>query len=448
MSSRNGPRTFDNKVIEQVTRSVQHIDGTIKVTEMRKRTMGAAAVSALDKFGFNESEEPLFPDFQKPMALRAPDKVDNSSLSLRLRIYYNWMLWSGVVLSVVALVLAVYHAYPLKEPFEADMKDQSGGALMGMGETVNEARVGAAVRKMGDRLDKLENHCVKSLNRLSFELKRLKYGREVGKAHNIIKAVGTVADYESLAKGVGGMKALFESDFELLGSASSKQSEEHMEANGAKRIDARDVEELIRRAIDVYDADKTGKYDFALESAGAIVLEDRCSATYSGISSWTTVLPFWKNFRRHGPQVVIQISLKPLPYLQRRLGPSTGECWPFEGGSGILTVKLPELVNITAVSYEHLPASLSIDGRLGSAPKNFQIWGYDDEDEQSTRRMLGEYVYDNRGPTLQFFQVQTMFSSIPLRVVEFRITSNYGSHYSCLYRFRVHGHRAAVLPPE
>ncbi|KHN72100.1 hypothetical protein Tcan_00186, partial [Toxocara canis] len=94
--------------------------------------------------------------------------------------------------------------------------------------------------------------------------------------------------------GVGGMKALFESDFELLGSASSKQSEEHMEANGAKRIDARDVEELIRRAIDVYDADKTGKYDFALESAGFINYS-RCFSAASHFlrSYFIQVVQFW-----------------------------------------------------------------------------------------------------------------------------------------------------------
>lgn len=32
--------------------------------------------------------------------------------------------------------------------------------------------------------------------------------------------------------------------------------------------------------------------------------------------------------------------------------------------------------------------------------------GYDDDDEQSTRRMLGEYHYSNEGPALQFFKTQ------------------------------------------
>lgn len=37
-------------------------------------------------------------------------------------------------------------------------------------------------------------------------------------------------------------------------------------------ISVEDAKELVRRAIDTYDADKTGEFDFALESAGIFLL--------------------------------------------------------------------------------------------------------------------------------------------------------------------------------
>lgn len=184
---------------------------------------------------------------------------------------------------------------------------------------------------------------------------------------------------------------------------------------------------LIQTALEIYDADKTGLHDFALASAGGSVVVEKTSSTYVRNPSSYFGLPLASRAN------------SPISVIQRRPGLGPGECWPFESHSGVLTIKLSQRANVTSVSYEHLPSRLNPDGNMVSAPKKFQIWGYDDVDEEHTRRMLGEYTYSDKGPSLQFFETQIFISPVAVRFVEFRVLSNYGSRYTCLYRFRVHG---------
>uniref|UniRef100_A0A0N5AZE0 SUN domain-containing protein n=1 Tax=Syphacia muris TaxID=451379 RepID=A0A0N5AZE0_9BILA len=202
------------------------------------------------------------------------------------------------------------------------------------------------------------------------------------------------------------------------------------------------VESLVKNLFEIYDADKTGFHDFAAESAGGMVVLDRTSATYTISSDF---FGFSFSSSKKSPATVIQVSIF---FLKLGFGP--GECWPFAGSAGVIVIKLSQRANVTAVSYEHLSSRLSPDGSMRSAPKRFQIWvvlhiGYDDVDEKHSRRMLGEYAYLNTGPTLQFFTTQIFISPVAIRFVEFRVLSNYGSPYTCLYKFRVHGLKADTV---
>uniref|UniRef100_A0A0N5AW86 SUN domain-containing protein n=1 Tax=Syphacia muris TaxID=451379 RepID=A0A0N5AW86_9BILA len=200
-----------------------------------------------------------------------------------------------------------------------------------------------------------------------------------------------------------------------------------------KQCEADKIESLIKTALEIYDADKTGLHDFAAASAGGTVILDKTSATYSSSASGFFGLSLFSNKR------------SPFSVIQGKLGFGPGECWPFNGKNGVITIKLSQRANVTAVSYEHLSNRLNPDGIMKSAPKLFQIWAYDDVDEMNTRRMLGEYVYLNTGPTLQLFKTQIFISPVAVRFVEFRVLSNYGSPYTCLYRFRVHGMKAGTM---
>ncbi|VDD91966.1 unnamed protein product [Enterobius vermicularis] len=195
--------------------------------------------------------------------------------------------------------------------------------------------------------------------------------------------------------------------------------------------DRSSVESLVKSALEIYDADKTGLHDFAVESAGGKIVLEKTSATYMPRMSGVFRLFFSPT---KSPGIVIQ----------RKLGFGPGECWAFEGGNGVITVKLSQPANVSAVSYEHLSAKLNPDGTISSAPKNFQIWGYNNL-EESTGRLLGEYKYSDLGPPLQFFKTQTSVLPTLAKYIEFRILSNYGSKYTCLYRFRVHGSKGDLV---
>uniref|UniRef100_A0A1I8BJ65 SUN domain-containing protein n=1 Tax=Meloidogyne hapla TaxID=6305 RepID=A0A1I8BJ65_MELHA len=152
---------------------------------------------------------------------------------------------------------------------------------------------------------------------------------------------------------------------------------------------------LIKKEIRLYEADHTGMPDYALESSG--------------------------------------------------YGASAGECWAFYGGHGFLTIGLSTRINVTAVSYEHLPVELSPDGHIRTAPKNFLVWSYQDLDNMLSRMLLGNFTYDAHGDPLQIFHVQQWDNRLT-NIIELETLTNWGSYVTCLYRFRVHGDALKVIP--
>ncbi|KZT32071.1 hypothetical protein SISSUDRAFT_963501, partial [Sistotremastrum suecicum HHB10207 ss-3] len=108
----------------------------------------------------------------------------------------------------------------------------------------------------------------------------------------------------------------------------------------------------IRRA-----ADYVGLRDFALYDGGA-----------SHIPSWTS-----DTFR---PEHSAEDSDSYSPHEALDSNTQVGHCWPFTGASGQLGIALPEPVNITHVTIDHIPRALAPDIR--SAPRRFFLWGYSD----------------------------------------------------------------------
>ncbi|NXX80585.1 SUN1 protein, partial [Urocolius indicus] len=115
-----------------------------------------------------------------------------------------------------------------------------------------------------------------------------------------------------------------------------------------------------------------------------------------------------------------------------------GNCWAFKGSQGYLVIRLTMKIYPTAFTMEHIPKTLSPTGNITSAPRNFSVYGLDDE-YQEEGQLLGEYMYDQEGEPLQMFRVMEM-SEKAFQIVELRVLSNWGhAEYTCLYRFRVHG---------
>lgn len=123
--------------------------------------------------------------------------------------------------------------------------------------------------------------------------------------------------------------------------------------------DAR-AREMIQTAFSVYDADKLGLRDFALESlGGSIVSTPSTTAKYSSTSY---ILFGFIPFRSYSnPRVVIHTEVTP------------GNCFFFEGNSGKIRIKLANEIFISAVTLEHVSRSLLTADEASSTPKNIQV---------------------------------------------------------------------------
>ncbi|XP_074057733.1 SUN domain-containing protein 1 isoform X8 [Macrotis lagotis] len=183
---------------------------------------------------------------------------------------------------------------------------------------------------------------------------------------------------------------------------------------------------IVNNALKLYSQDKMGMVDFALESGGGSILSTRCSETYETKTALISIfgIPLW--YHSQSPRIVIQPDIYP------------GNCWAFKGSQGYLVVRLSMMIYPTAFTIEHIPKTLSPTGNISSAPKEFSVYGLDNE-YQEEGMLLGEFVYDQGGESLQIFQAMKSPEKA-FQIVELRIFSNWGRpEYTCLYRFRVHG---------
>uniref|UniRef100_A0A8C9TF79 SUN domain-containing protein 2-like n=1 Tax=Scleropages formosus TaxID=113540 RepID=A0A8C9TF79_SCLFO len=150
-----------------------------------------------------------------------------------------------------------------------------------------------------------------------------------------------------------------------------------------------DVQQIVQQALSLYQADRIGMADYALESAG--------------------------------------LGIRSHPY---------GKCWAFQGSQGFLGISLSYPIYITHVTLEHLPQSLSPSGHINSAPKDFAVYvsALSTEKEEEETTWLGTFTYDQNREPIQTFELPVRHS------VELKIMSNWGHpEYTCVYRFRVHG---------
>lgn len=185
------------------------------------------------------------------------------------------------------------------------------------------------------------------------------------------------------------------------------------------------VQELIDRTLAVFAADRIAKPDFALESAGGSIIGTRCTQTYTDRPAVFSLfgIPLFRMSR--SPRTVIQPSLHP------------GECWAFSGTKGQLVVRLASDIEVSGITLEHVPKSLSPNGRIDSAPRRFAIKGLASESDYKGV-MLGEFEYLDNGQPLQTFELVPPHQVF--RYIELQILSNHGhAEYTCVYRLRVHG---------
>ncbi|XP_069347283.1 SUN domain-containing protein 2 isoform X2 [Eulemur rufifrons] len=202
-----------------------------------------------------------------------------------------------------------------------------------------------------------------------------------------------------------------------------------LQKEGVIGVTEEQVHRIVKQALQRYSEDRIGMVDYALESGGASVISTRCSETYETKTALLSLfgIPLW--YHSQSPRVILQPDVHP------------GNCWAFQGPQGFAVVRLSARIHPTAVTLEHVPKALSPNSTISSAPKDFAIFGFD-EDLQQEGTLLGKFTYDQDGEPIQTFHFKAP-EMATYQVVELRILTNWGHpEYTCIYRFRVHGEPA------
>ncbi|NXE53626.1 SUN2 protein, partial [Casuarius casuarius] len=198
---------------------------------------------------------------------------------------------------------------------------------------------------------------------------------------------------------------------------------------GMAGVTEEQVHLIVNQALKRYSEDRVGMVDYALESAGASVINTRCSETYETKTALLSLfgIPLW--YHSQSPRVILQPDVNP------------GNCWAFRGSQGFAVIRLSSPIRPTAVTLEHIPKALSPQGTIPSAPKDFTVYGLKEEGEEEGT-LLGQFTYNHDGNPIQTFYFEGEDLGT-LQLVELRILSNWGHpEYTCIYRFRVHGEPA------
>ncbi|CAD5113505.1 DgyrCDS2666 [Dimorphilus gyrociliatus] len=212
-----------------------------------------------------------------------------------------------------------------------------------------------------------------------------------------------------------------------------RDSSENLKLNDATKLNSKncmtrgEVNVLVKRAFEIHLADKTGLPDYALESAGGSIVDTRCSVTYTEKKSLYRLfgMPIW--YVITSPRAIIQPEMQP------------GNCWAMKGSKGSVVISLATKISPTSFSLEHISRKLSMDGTIASAPKDFSVIALEKPNDKFGEN-LGNFTYSDNGETLQNFAAKVFVNNT--KYVLLKILSNHGQpSYTCIYRFRVHGHQ-------
>ena len=235
---------------------------------------------------------------------------------------------------------------------------------------------------------------------------------------------------------------------------------------------------IIKTGLDdTSDWSKTSdtRPDFALHPAGARVIPFLTSATYTMPRSiFGKALGFVTGVGYRYPTCLPPIAAL-LPQNH------AGHCWPLQGSTGQLGVKLARRAYISDITIDHVPKELGFDPR--STPRQMEVWGLVEGDDNLAKvnwwladrqrqtsdmpksglpRVLGdeervrmrlrgklkyiriaEFMYDAHSKkSVQTFPVDLDVKAlrVDIGVVVLVVRSNWGMpEFTCLHRFRVHG---------
>jgi len=220
------------------------------------------------------------------------------------------------------------------------------------------------------------------------------------------------------------------SDMKLLNIQISEDSHKGLTSLDDVRKYARDI---VVEGIEKHAADGIGRLDYALASGGGRVIKHSKAYNYNFFG---IVKGLWSG----GIHVNAHKMLEP------SFG-EPGQCFPLQGSSGFVDVRLRTAIILDAVTLEHVTKSVAYD--RSSAPKDCHIYGLieehsnDDPLDKIIEKaiLLKEFTYDLEKKNVQTFNIEKHGSPVAVNAVRFNFSSNHGSpSYTCIYRLRVHGH--------
>ncbi|XP_019467346.2 SUN domain-containing protein 3-like, partial [Meleagris gallopavo] len=117
---------------------------------------------------------------------------------------------------------------------------------------------------------------------------------------------------------------------------------------------------------------------------------------------------------------------------------SPGNCWAFSGSRGHVVIRLPEEIQLAALTIWHISEAFSPSGEVSSALREFAVSGVD---EASGETLLGLFVYNVDGEIAQTFHLQ-IWREEPRKAfgrVKLEVWSNWGSaEHTRVYRVEIH----------
>ena len=229
---------------------------------------------------------------------------------------------------------------------------------------------------------------------------------------------------------------------------------------------------LVDSALLRYSKDILARPDYALYTSGGRVIPHLTSRTYEA-------QPIGRISKLFGwvPGTTRMTGRPPVTALHP--DNSLGSCWPFAGSNGQLGILLSRRVVPSEITIEHASIDVALDGDAQSAPKEFELWGVVEMEEdiarleeyrqeqnrlresdpsllldtelESTASLpptpnhillaAGTYDITSVSPLQTFPVTETARQlAIPISIVVLKLLSNHGhSHYTCIYRVRVGG---------
>ncbi|NWX24654.1 SUN2 protein, partial [Aegotheles bennettii] len=122
---------------------------------------------------------------------------------------------------------------------------------------------------------------------------------------------------------------------------------------------------------------------------------------------------------------------------------SPGYCWPFPGPRREVLIRLPAQIQPVAITLQHGSKPASPLGTVGSVPRDFSVYGLDEEGKDKT--LLGTFTDATQQEATLSFPLWLQENGTPraFRLLQLNIEGSWGRPgHTCIYRVQVQGHMA------